>query len=190
MRAGNRDEVIVSGKIIGKKEEDVYIVLNKPAGYTCTNKKFKGEKNVFDLVESSKRLFIVGRLDKESQGLVLLTNDGDLAQKMTHPSFEHEKKYIIEISDTDKNIQSTLKNLRKGVDIGDGDGIVWVKNVKHLGAKKFEIVLTEGKKRQIRRMFKTQNLEVKKLARVSLGKLKLGRLESGRWKDINKNQII
>ena len=190
MRAGNRDEVIVSGKIIGKKEEDVYIILNKPVGYTCTNKKFKGEKNIFDLVESSERLFIVGRLDKESQGLVLLTNDGDLAQEMTHPSFEHEKIYIIEISDPDKNIQNTLKNLRKGVDIGDGDGIVWAKNAKHLGAKKFKIVLTEGKKRQIRRMFKTQNLEVKKLTRISLGKLKVGKLESGKWKDINKNQII
>lgn len=190
MRADNRDEVIVSGKIIGKKEEDVYIILNKPVGYTCTNKKFKGEKNVFDLVESNERLFIVGRLDKESQGLVLLTNDGELAQEMTHPSFEHEKKYIIEISDADKNIQNTLKNLRKGVDIGDGDGIVWAKNVKHLGAKKFEIVLIEGKKRQIRRMFKTQNLEVKKLVRISMGKLKLGKLESGKWKDINKNQIV
>lgn len=190
MRADNRDEVIVSGEKIGEKTRDIYITLNKPLGYTCTSKKFKGEKNVFDLVKTTERLFVVGRLDKESQGLVLLTNDGELAQEMTHPSFEHEKKYIIETGDVDKKIQDTLKNMRKGVDIGEGDGIVWAKNIKHLGGKRYEIVLTEGKKRQIRRMFKTQNLEVKKLTRVSLGKLKLGKLESGKWKNINKNQII
>ncbi|MDA3840547.1 MAG: pseudouridine synthase [Patescibacteria group bacterium] len=198
MRVGERDDVFIGNEKIGEKKEHIYIILNKPVGYVCTTKKFKGEKNVFDLVKTNERLFIVGRLDKDSQGLVLLTNDGDLAQEMTHPSFEHEKKYIIEVDKARKDIQEIVKNFLKGVDIGRdpstssgrGDGIVWTKNAKHLGGKLFEIILVEGKKRQIRRMFATQGLEVKRLTRISLGKLKLSKLENGKWKNINKNQII
>jgi len=198
MRVDEENEIIISGKKIKKDFDRVYIILNKPEGYTCTSKKFKGEKNVFDLVKTNKRLFIVGRLDKNSQGLVLLTNDGDLAQELTHPSFEHEKKYIVEIEKTKFNQLEIINNFKKGVDIGKSDfgggiksdGIVWAKNIKYLGGTRFEIILTEGKKRQIRRMFQTQNLEIKKLKRVSLGKLRLGELKPGQSRNINKNQII
>ncbi len=198
MRVDEENEIIISGKKIKKDFDRVYIILNKPEGYTCTSKKFKGEKNVFDLVKTNKRLFIVGRLDKNSQGLVLLTNDGDLAQELTHPSFEHEKKYVVEIEKTKFNQLEIINNFKKGVDIGKSDfgggiksdGIVWAKNIKYLGGTRFEIVLTEGKKRQIRRMFQTQNLEIKKLKRVSLGKLRLGELKPGQSRNINKNQII
>ena len=198
MRVDEENEIIISGKKIKKDFDRVYIILNKPEGYTCTSKKFKGEKNVFDLVKTNKRLFIVGRLDKNSQGLVLLTNDGDLAQELTHPSFEHEKKYVVEIEKTKFNQLEIINNFKKGVDIGKSDfgggiksdGIVWAKNIKYLGGTRFEIILTEGKKRQIRRMFQTQNLEIKKLKRVSLGKLRLGELKPGQSRNINKNQII
>ncbi len=190
MRASDADEVSIGGKVLDKKKGDVYIILNKPEGYTCTNRKFRGEKNVFDLVKTSERLFVVGRLDRESQGLVLLTNDGDLAQEMTHPSFEHEKKYIVELEENKIDVKSVVNNFREGVEIGEGDGIVWAKNIKHLGKNKFEIVLIEGKKRQIRRMFNSQNLNVKKLSRLSIGKIKLGKLKKGESKIINKNQII
>lgn len=190
MRVGDKDDVFIGTEKIGEKKEHVYIILNKPVGYVCTTKKFKGEKNVFDLVKTNERLFVVGRLDKNSQGLVLLTNDGDLGQAMTHPSFEHEKKYIVEVDRVGKQIQKLISNFSKGVDIGEGDGIVWAKNTKHLGGKLFEIILIEGKKRQIRRMFATQGLEVKKLTRISMGKLKIGKLEIGKWKTINKNQIL
>jgi len=190
MRVDDGDEVILEGQKIGEKKNNIYIALNKPVGYTCTNRKFKGEKNVFDLVETTERLFIVGRLDKDSQGLVLLSNDGDLAQVMTHPSFEHEKKYLVEVDKPVEEAQKIIRNFNKGVDIKDGDGIVWAKNTKHLGGKLFEIILVEGKKRQIRRMFATQGMEVKKLTRISMGKLKIGKLETGKWKVINKNQIL
>jgi len=190
MRTSDADEITIGGKVLGKKKENIYIALNKPIGYTCTNRKFKGEKNVFDLVKTSERLFVVGRLDKESQGLVLLTNDGELGQILSHPSYEHEKKYIVEVEENKIDIKNVLNSLRKGVEIGEGDGIVWVKNIKHLGKNKFEVILIEGKKRQIRRMFNSQNLKVKRLTRISIGKIKLGKLENGKSKKINKNQII
>lgn len=249
-RVDGGDEVVVGGKKIGLANKKIYIILNKPKGYTCTSRKFKGEKNVFDLLNKIPsregwmrsgaeqtgcvtvdhghtprrfapplsrgellRLFVVGRLDKDSRGLVLLTNDGKLAQKFTHPKFEHEKRYIVETQDlaSNKIIQnSKFKNqkfnskLKKiiiqfssGIDIGDGDGIVRAKKIKYLGDNtsassvhsKFEIVLTEGKKRQIRRMFKAVGYEVADLVRTAIGKLELGNLPEGKWRYLNDSEM-
>jgi pseudouridine synthase len=190
MRVDDKDEIVLEGRAIGEKKENIYIVLNKPIGYTCTNRKFKGEKNVFDLVKTTERLFVVGRLDKDSQGLVLLTNDGDLAQEITHPSFESEKKYIVEIENKKPHSKEIVNRFMKGIDIGEGDGIVWTKNIRHLSKNKFEITLIEGKKRQIRRMFEKSGEKVLRLKRISIGKYKLTNLAESKWKKINKNQII
>ena len=183
------DEVKIDNKIIKTIKEKIYIILNKPAGYTCTNRKFKDEKNVFDLINIKERLFVVGRLDKNSQGLVLLTNDGEYTNKLTHPKYEHEKEYIVGIRNKESGIrnQEILKKFKRGVDIGNGDGIVKTKETKYLGDNKFKLILTEGKKRQIRRMFEAVSCEVCDLVRTRIGNVKLGELKLGKWKKIQIN---
>lgn len=183
-RVEEGDEVKICGKKLELENKKIYIILNKPVGYTCTNRRFEGEKNLFDLVKVKKRLFVVGRLDKNSRGLVLLTNDGDLTERMTHPRYEHEKEYEVKLKVESKKLKvdGVISKLKKGVNIGDGDGIVKVKNVECLGDGQFKIILTEGKKRQIRRMFKVVGYEVEDLFRVRIGNIKIGGLKEGEWK--------
>jgi len=196
-RVGQEDEIKVGGQVLRRKEK-IYIILNKPQGYVCTNRKFQGEKNVFDLLVDYKngklneKLFVVGRLDKMSEGLVLLTNDGELAQQVTHPKHEHEKKYLVEVRNLKLKIKELINIFQRGVDIGEGDGVVKIKKIKHLSTVsqiqekiKFEIILTEGKKRQIRRMFKIFGGEIVSLKRISIGKIEIGNLKSGEWKCID-----
>lgn len=190
-RVDDDDEVTVNNKRIKEDNKKVYIVLNKPLGYTCTSRKFKNEKNVFDLVRTEERLFVVGRLDKDSRGLVLLTNDGDLTQRLTHPKYGHEKEYIVEISNLQPSISKQfiddlIFKFKKGVDIGEGDGIVRVKDIKYLEKNKFRMILTEGKKRQIRRMFKEVGLKIESLERTRIGNINLKNLPVGEYKKIEK----
>ncbi len=184
-----KDKITINGRLIPSLEEKVYIILNKPIGYTCTNRHFHNEKNIFDLVDSPARLFTVGRLDKDSRGLVLLTNDGDLTQKLSHPKFESEKDYEIKIRDEVINPELVIKKLLTGVDIGEGDGIVKAKRAKYLQKDLFVITLNEGKKRQIRRMFDTLGTRVIDLKRISLGGLTLGDLPEGRWDYLSEEEI-
>jgi pseudouridine synthase len=202
-KAEGLDDVKINGKKLGIAAEKIYVILNKPKGYTCTNRQFEGEKNVFDLLKTSprpspsqgegaiERLFVVGRLDKESRGLVLLTNDGDLTQKLTHPKYEHEKEYIATITNYELRITNDkiIAKIKKGIDIGEGDGVVKAKDIKYLGNDKFRIILTEGKKRQIKRMFWSLGCEVKDLVRVRIGKTKLGDLAEGKYKKIRITDI-
>ena len=190
-RVGSEDEVKVNGIKINVLDEKIYIKLNKPEGYVCTNRRFKDEKNVFELVDNNEKLNIVGRLDKESRGLLLLTNDGDLTQKLTHPKFEHKKTYEVEINEkiNKSDIEKAIRTFKGGVDIEDGDGVVTPKEVKYIDNNKFKILLTEGKKRQIRRMFKVVGLKVKDLVRVGIGSLSLGSLKEGEWEYLNEKEI-
>jgi 23S rRNA pseudouridine2605 synthase len=206
MRADENDDVRVSGKKIELQKKKIYIKLNKPPGYTCTNRKFPGEKNVFELLDDINRkngLHVVGRLDKDSRGLALLTNDGSLTQRLTHPKFEHEKRYLVRISTDSERIltdhgssgnrKSEIGNLemklKQGVDIGEGDGVVRARAAKYLGGEKFEIILTEGKKRQIRRMFRVLGREVADIERTAIGKLELGNLKEGEWRYLDNDQL-
>ncbi|MFA6171465.1 MAG: pseudouridine synthase [Patescibacteria group bacterium] len=185
----NLPEIFVDGRELRLPEAKIYIKLNKPAGYTSTAARFKGEKNVFSLVKVKERLFIVGRLDKASRGLILLTNDGELANKLTHPRYEKEKEYIAIVSGKNIDTKKAVSQFSAGIDIGEGDGIVRAKRVKYQSGGKFSIVLTEGKKRQIRRMFKALGLEVMDLIRVRIGKLGLGSLKEGEWKKLTGEEI-
>lgn len=205
MKADENDKVEIvdnGGKAIlnyspAKDNSFIYIKLNKPAGYICTNRKFKGEKNIFDLLKSfpqnKNRLFTAGRLDKDSRGLVLLTNDGDLVQKLTHPSFKHEKEYLVSIFPPDKgdwgvnNIKTILEKFQSGINIPEG--IAKAKEIKYLKNNKFSIILTTGKKRQIREMFRKLGYEVEDLKRVRIGNLKLGNLKEGSFEIINKKEM-
>jgi pseudouridine synthase len=183
------DKITVNGRLIPSEEKKVYVILNKPLGYTCTNRKFKDEKNIFDLVELPERLFAVGRLDKDSRGLILLTNDGDLTLKLSHPRFEHDKEYEVKIRDDVVNPDLVIKKLLGGVDIGDGDGIVKAVRAKYLQNDLFVITLNEGKKRQIRRMFGVLGTRVIDLRRTRISTLTLGNLPEGKWDYLDQEEI-
>ncbi|MCK5319802.1 rRNA pseudouridine synthase [Candidatus Parcubacteria bacterium] len=199
MKVSSDDKIEIGNKLIELPKEKIYITLNKPVGVTCTNRRFKNEKNVFELLPGEfKNLHVVGRLDKNSRGLVLLTNDGDMTMRMTHPRFGHEKKYVVQLriknqelhpSSEHRRIDQIIDNFLKGIDIGDGDGVVKVKKIKYLEKNKFEIILTEGKKRQIRRMFKVLDLDVVDLKRVVIGNIKLGNLKVGKWKELKVGDL-
>jgi pseudouridine synthase len=184
-----KDNITIKGKGLPGPEKKIYIKLNKPLGYTCTNKSFKDEKNIFDLVNIPERLFAVGRLDKDSHGLILLTNDGDLAQRLAHPRFQHEKMYEVKVREEVKNPQAVMNKLIKGIDIGEGDGTARIKSVKYLQDRIFIITLTEGKKRQIRRMFDWLGLRVIDLERIGLAGLGIGILKDGAWVYLSKEEI-
>ena len=189
------DKVMLGKVIIGAKDREAYLIMNKPKGYVCTNRKFKGEMNIFELIGDgivdSSSLKVAGRLDKESRGLLLLTTDGDLIQKLTHPRYGHEKEYITQINTNLGQIdaENICRALIKGVDIGEGDGVVRAKEAQYPGGGKFRIVLTEGKKRQIRRMFASLGFEVEDLVRIRIGKLKLGSLKEGKFRNISLKDI-
>lgn len=184
-----KDKITINGRLISKPEKKIYIILNKPLGYTCTNRRFAGEKNIFDLVDLPVRLFTVGRLDKDSHGLVLLTNDGDLAQKISHPKFGHDKEYEVKVRDEVVNAELVINKLLKGVDIGDDDGVVKAVKAKYLQNGLFRIILNEGKKRQIRRMFETLGTRVVDLKRISISGLTLEDLPEGKWDYLDKEEI-
>ncbi len=176
------DEIRVGSKPVKhQKQKKVYLLLNKPRGYTCTNRQFRGEKNVLSLVEpylkrwglEGTKLHIAGRLDKNSRGLVLLTNDGDLTIRLTHPRFSHQKEYLIEIEaelsrQEGKKIAQKLEEGIKG-----GNERLAATGAQYLGGRKFRIILTEGKKRQLRRMFSVLGHKIVDLQRVRLAQFKL-----------------
>ncbi len=190
--ADENDKIKVRGQIIGAPKEKVYIKMNKPIGYTCTNRQFKGEKNIFELAESlPSGVFTIGRLDKNSRGLILISNDGDLTLKLTHPRMAHEKIYEVKVRAdiSDITVGKIKTNFIKGISFGLEEGIAKAKKVDYLGDGAFKIILCEGKKRQIRRMFESVEIRVIDLKRVSFAGLELGSLPEGKWGYLNKAEI-
>jgi len=186
-------EIIEVGKRrLRQTVKKIYIALNKPLGYVSTSRTFKDEKNAFDLLKNGglplKELKIAGRLDKNSRGLLILTNDGECVYQMTHPKFGHEKEYVVEVRSKRlgprSEVNGILKSFISGIDIGEGDGAVKAKLIRYLGNYKFNVVLTGGKKRQIRRMFKALGYDVDDLQRVRIGEVKLGDLKEGQFRII------
>ncbi len=187
------DEVFFNGKkIIYKMEPLVYIMLNKPQGYITAVKSESGFKTVMELVKkntsSYRHIFPVGRLDFMSEGLLLLTNDGDFTYKVTHPKFNVIKSYIVEIKGilTDE----LLKKIKKGINLRE-TGLIKPQNVRTVSKKQGRFVLSidlnHGKNREIRRLLEFFNLKIIMLKRVSIGKLYIGDLSSGHSRIINKN---
>jgi len=185
----DKDTITINKHVLPRADSKLYIKLNKPLNYTCTNRSFKDEKNIFDLVDLPTRLFAVGRLDKDSRGLILLTNDGDLTQRLTHPKFQHEKIYEVKVKGEITDLEKIKTNFLKGVILGGDKEVGHAKKVKYLQNKIFIITLSEGKKRQIRRMFDTCDLEVIDLRRIDLAGLKLDALPEGRWTYLSEGEI-
>ncbi len=186
---GDGDEVFVNGnKITVKKNE--YYILNKPKGYICSVSDDKGRKTVLDLMpENVGRIYPVGRLDYDSEGLLILTTDGELAQHLTHPSNAVPKTYLVKIEGT--LTETALNPIRSGIEM---DGYVTKKCKAHVVETnktytKIHITLTEGKNREIRKMFAAIGKEVTLLKRIKIGELNLRGLDRGSYRKLNKQEI-
>ena len=182
-----KDQVKVDGKTISKENKYVYIMLNKPKGYVTTNSEQFGRKSVIDLIDTDYRIFPIGRLDMNTEGLLLLTNDGEFANKLMHPKNKVEKTYIANVKG---NItKEKTEHLINGVDIGGY--ITKPAQVRIISKDKneIEIKISEGKNRQVRKMCENVGLRVLDLKRTSVGKLNLGNLKIGKYRYLNKNEI-
>lgn len=186
----NSDVVAVDGKKINSVKKFSYYMMNKPKGYVCTVKDDKDRKTVMDLLPPSVgRLFPVGRLDYDSEGLLLFTNDGDLCNRLLHPSNEIPKTYLVKIEGYLED--TALDKLRKGVII---DGVKTKKCTIRIVDEtkthtKYHVTVTEGKNREIRKMFLTQGKEVKFLKRIKIGDLGLGSLNRGDVRKLTNEEV-
>ena len=184
------DNVTVSGKTVSTVKKYEYYIMNKPKGYVCTVKDDKGRKTVMDLLPPNvKRVFPVGRLDYDSEGLLLLTNDGELTFRLTHPKNEIPKTYLVKLEGSISD--EALNRVRNGVYIdGRRTGKCNVKIAEELkNAVKLHITITEGRNRQIRKMFEAVGKEVKLLKRIKVGELTLKGLDRGEVRKLNAAEI-
>jgi 23S rRNA pseudouridine2605 synthase len=183
------DLITVDGAAIAKEPEHVYLILNKPSGYLTTVSDDRGRKTVMELVrDAGSRIYPVGRLDLNSEGLLLFTNDGDFANKVMHPSQNKQKTYLVEArGDIDKAVEL----LRKPIEI-DGHIVCAIsaeviEKTNRTGILK--ITILEGRNRQIRKMCDVCGLTVKSLKRISIGKLELGTLKTGHWRYLTNDEV-
>ena len=182
-----KDQVKVDGKTISKEDKFVYIMLNKPKGYVTTNSEQFGRKSVLDLIDTDYRIFPIGRLDMNTEGLLLLTNDGEFANKLMHPKNKVEKTYIANVKG---NItEEKIEHLINGVDIGGYITKPAKVRIISKDKNKIEIKISEGKNRQVRKMCEAVGLKVINLKRTSIGKLNLGNLKIGKYRYLNKSEI-
>ena len=186
------DKITVDGKPIESGQKRLYILLNKPVGYTCTRFDRFAEKTVLELVSSvGSYLYPVGRLDVNTSGLIILTDDGDFAQLLTHPSHEIDKAYIAVVGG--RVTPEALSRLRKGVELDDGltapaKARLVLYSTKE-NTSKVELVIHEGRKRQVRRMLQKVGHRVRSLVRVRLGSLELGDLAEGDYRFLSNREV-
>lgn len=183
------DSVSLDGRRLRRKRRDVYVMLHKPKGVVCTAKDDKGRKTVLNLVDVKARLFPVGRLDYDTEGLLLLTTDGQLAQTLTHPSHHIPKTYVARIFG--ELSEEEEKSLEKGV-LLDG-ALTQPASVKVVEkddrTSRIEITIFEGRNRQVRRMLESVGKDVEFLKRVSVGELRLGGLSRGKYRFLTEKEI-
>jgi len=185
---GNRvkpgDVVLVDGEPIKKKVSAIYMALNKPKGITCTTD-LKDKTNIIHFINYKSRIFPIGRLDKRSEGLIFLTNDGDIVNKILRAGNQHEKEYIVMV---DKPVSNEfVEKMKNGVRILGG--VTKTCYVKQVGPKVFKIVLTQGLNRQIRRMCEALNYNVVSLKRIRIMNMTLGNLPLGKWRFFTPDEI-
>lgn len=189
--ASGIDEIRLDGEIILQPNRMTYILMNKPRGVLSSRKSQGGFPTVIDLLAIDERVYPVGRLDLDSQGLVLLTNDGALTHFLTHPSFGQDKEYRVLLDHFPDEKQ--MKTWRKGVVLPDGSKSLPVRMVREMGSGKiawFRLTMHQGRKRQIRETARALGLQVRKLVRIRMGSLKLGNLQEGNWRHLEAEEII
>ena len=178
------DDVRIDGKPLGTKKKSVYIALNKPVGITCTTERHI-PGNIVDFVRHQERIFPIGRLDKDSEGLILMTNDGDIVNKILRAENNHEKEYIVTVNQPITN--SFVQGMSTGV------RILGTKTkpckVTRINDHTFRIILTQGLNRQIRRMCQAFGYQVHRLQRVRIMNIKLDGLPKGKWRDLSEGEF-
>ncbi|MCT4597631.1 MAG: rRNA pseudouridine synthase [Vallitalea sp.] len=188
-KVSSQDIIKYEGKVVKNNNKLIYIILNKPTGYISTVSDEKGRKTVMDLIDIKSRLYPVGRLDYNTSGLLILTNDGDLTYKLTHPKHEVEKKYLVTVSGEPD--EESLDKLRIGANLGEYT--TSSSRIKVLergnGKTKLEVIIHEGKNRQVRKMFEYIGCDVIKLKRVSIGKIKIKGISQGKYRQLTKEEI-
>ena len=180
-----KDCVQVDGNVVQASQPLIYIALNKPKDYV-TSCSHPGEKVVLDLVDIPPRVYPIGRLDKDSTGLLLLTNDGRLHHTLSHPSFDHEKEYDVTV--TKPIADGALRKLAEGLPLMKTR--TRPARVRRISAQRFRIVLQEGKNRQVRRMVRKVGNQVSGLKRVRVANVKLGRLAPGAWRHLSQKERL
>lgn len=185
----SKDKVTVDDKLIKKEEIKKYIALNKPEGYVCTVKDEKGRKTILDLVKVKERIYPIGRLDYDTSGLILLTNDGCIYNKIIHPREEKNKVYIALLKGIPD--KGNIEKFENGINV---DGYITAPSKlriirKFKDSSEVEIIIHEGRNRQIRKMCHSIKHEVIKLKRIQIGNIKLGNLPLGEWRDLTNEEL-
>lgn len=187
----NKSEVEVDGEVIHQQKSKIYLALNKPRGILSTLSDPENRPHLGDLLQDRReRLFHVGRLDKESEGLLLLTNDGDLAHRATHPSFSLPKNYLLELrGGVSKEIADAF---RQGIELDDGMAKVDKLTVLpgQPGRTLFDVVIHDGRNQILRRMAEATGLTIERLIRIGMGPIKLGELTPGKWREIKGAELL
>lgn len=183
-KASEKDRIKIDDILI-KKEERIYLLFNKPPNYVTavTDQKFK---TVLDCINIKKRIFPAGRLDRDTTGLLILTNDGDFANKVMHPRYKITKTYFVKLNSEISNQQ--ILQLEKGITLRDGK--TYPAKVARKNKREIEITIHEGRKHIIKRMIKHLDLELKALKRIKIGNLNLGNLKEGEYKRLKKEDIL
>lgn len=180
------DEVRVDGRVVGARSRAVYIALNKPVGITCTTERHVAG-NIIDFVGHPQRIFPIGRLDKDSEGLILLTNHGDIVNEILRVENRHEKEYAVTV---DRPFPDRfLADMARGVHLRELGVTTLPCTLTRSGARSFRIVLTQGLNRQIRRMCEHHGYRVQRLQRLRIVNIRLGNLASGRWRDLAEAEL-
>ncbi len=186
-KVSSSDKVLVDGKEVHLEESKRYVLLNKPLGYVCSQSDEKGRPVAVDLLKSKykERLYNVGRLDMFSHGAIIFTNDGDFAAKLSHPSAEIEKEYLVETSFALPRYLA--EDFRRGIRI---DNVFYkAKDAQELNSHKMRVVLVEGKNREIRRVFESREAVIKNLKRVRIGCVELGDLQPGESRNLTNAEV-
>jgi 23S rRNA pseudouridine2605 synthase/23S rRNA pseudouridine2604 synthase len=178
-----KDRVEFKGKVVDVKSDPIYIALNKPKGYVTSSLQ-AGDKIVLDLIDIKERIYPIGRLDKDTSGLLILTNDGSLHHQLSHPSFDHEKEYDVTV--VRPIPEGALQSIAKGMPMMGTK--TRPAKIERITSRRFRIVLREGKNRQIRRMVRKVGNHVARLKRVRVSNIKLGRLAEGTWRYLTEKE--
>lgn len=184
MQIAPGDRVTLDGKPVTPEPRKYYVMLNKPRGYTCSAADRHAEQLAVDLIDLPVRLFSAGRLDRDSEGLILFSNDGDFVEQLTHPSHAVCKRYVVT---TDRElVPAELKKMCAG--IADEGETLRAVSARRCGEKRYTLVLGEGRKREIRRMIASLGAKTLRLKRVAVGNLTLGSLPSGKWRELTPEE--
>ncbi len=182
-KVSSADEIVVDGKKVSTKQvKPVLIAVNKPAGIVCTTSRFEGEKNIVDMVKYPTRIYPIGRLDKESEGLILMTNLGDLANEISKASNSHEKEYVVTVNN--QVTESFLDKMRRGMHLEELNADTMPCVCTKTGNREFHIILKQGLNRQIRRMCAACGYRVETLKRIRIMNIHLGNIPQGNFRNV------